>query len=172
MKIRNMRWGYDGGGVACGPVDGNTVVELCVTGNDGNNYFVLAMRMTEFQKIIVSPMPLFDVIIHMNHYDVNFDNEWEKCTSNFKEQYDYEIGDAPEEEIEKSEFARAIHVVRAAMWDFFGNDEEGDAEGAKEYISEYVGKNLEEIELPEFEEGRDDDYEDFDEEEEDEEEDE
>ncbi len=168
MKIRSMRWGYDGGGVACGPVEGNTVVEICVTGNDEHNYFVLAMRMMEYQKIMVSTMPLFDILIHSNHYDVDFGNEWEKCTSNFKEVYDYEIGGAPEEEIEKSEFFRAIQVVRAAMWEFFGSEEEDDAEGAKEYISEYVGKKLEEIELPEFEEGRDD-YGDFEEDEDDEE---
>ena len=30
MKILNMRWGYDGGGMACGPVEGSAIVEIMV----------------------------------------------------------------------------------------------------------------------------------------------
>ena len=58
MKIRNMRWGYDGGGVACGPVSGSSVVEVCVT-DERHNYFVIVSEMDGFQRVGVSPMPLF-----------------------------------------------------------------------------------------------------------------
>ena len=27
MKIRNLRWGYDGGGMACGPVDSLSLIQ-------------------------------------------------------------------------------------------------------------------------------------------------
>ena len=53
MVVRNMRWGYDGGGIACGPVEGNTIVEICVTANDHHNYFVVASRTGEFEKITI-----------------------------------------------------------------------------------------------------------------------
>lgn len=51
MKIRDMRWGYDGGGVACGPVEGNTIVEICVTEDDKHNYFVLVNLVHKFRSI-------------------------------------------------------------------------------------------------------------------------
>ena len=49
VKMINLRWGYDGGGMACGPVEGNTLVELCVTAEDHRNYFILFSRMGEGQ---------------------------------------------------------------------------------------------------------------------------
>ena len=171
MKIRTMHWGYDGGGVACGPVEGNTIIEICVTADDNHNYFVMAMRMSEFMKIIVSSMPLFDVIIHMNHYDVEFETEWEKVTSNVLESFDYEIGDAPEEEMAHSRFSKVLHLIRVAMQGYYGDDdEETDAQTAMEFIKPYVGEDLEEMELPELDEKDpyDEDEEDFDEDEEEE----
>ena len=50
MKIRNLRWGYDGGGVACGPVSGNSLVEVCITGNDKHTYFVIVSQMDGFER--------------------------------------------------------------------------------------------------------------------------
>lgn len=169
MKIRTMHWGYDGGGVACGPVEGSTVVEICVTADDNHNYFVIASRMSEFEKIIVSPMPLFDLLIHMNHYDVEFDTEWEKVTSNTLEDYDYEIGDAPEEEMAQSRFSKVLHLIRVAMQNYYGEDnEETDAETAREFIKPYLGERLENMELPELVEENPYDEDDFDEDDEDE----
>jgi len=28
MKLINLKWGYDGGGMACGPVAGSTIAKL------------------------------------------------------------------------------------------------------------------------------------------------
>ncbi len=144
-----MRWGYDGGGFACGPVEGNTIVEILVTGNDGHNYFVVDSRMSEFEKITISPIPFFDLLIHMNHYDVDFEYELEKCKTNVIEDYDYEISDAPEEKMNQSDFAKVIQLVRFAMQNYFGNDdEETDAETAKKFITPYTKEELEELEIP------------------------
>lgn len=148
MIIRNLRWGYDGGGVACGPVEGNTVVEICVTANNLHNYFVIASRYSEFMTVLISPVPLFDVLMQMKSDGVEMDYEWEKCMSNAIEEYDYEISDAPEE-MEHSEFAKAIQLVRVAMQNYYGNDNpETDEETAREFISSYVDVKLEEVELP------------------------
>ncbi len=158
MKVRNMRWGYDGGGMACGPVDGNWIVEICVTGNDKHNYFVLETRMSEFARIFVSPVPLFDIMIQSNHYDVDSMDEFEKAVTHSIEDYDYEIGDEPEE-MEESEFAKAIHLVRVAMQQFYDNeDDEADYyQTAQDFIEPYVDEELEEMELPEIkDEGEDD----------------
>ena len=55
MIIKNMRWGYDGGGIACRPVEGNTLVELKVVDPATKRvYFVLNSRMAEFNQIMIS----------------------------------------------------------------------------------------------------------------------
>lgn len=38
MKVRNLRWGESCGGMACGPIEGSSVVELCVTWKGGTYY--------------------------------------------------------------------------------------------------------------------------------------
>lgn len=155
MKIRNMRWGYDGGGFACGPVEGNTIVEICVTGNDHHNYFVLVSRMMSFERVFVSEMPLFDIFIHMNHFDVDMEEEMEKVEECSFEDYDYEIGEEPEE-LGKSVYSKVIHVARVAMQSYYNNDDENtNIQTAQEFITPYIDNELEEIELPELEEPED-----------------
>ena len=36
---------YDGGGMACGPVSGSMIVEVCVTDKEGHNFFVVVSQM-------------------------------------------------------------------------------------------------------------------------------
>ena len=150
MKVRSMRWGYDGGGVGCGPIAGSTIVEICVTANDQHNYFVVASRMGNFEKIQISPVPLFDILIQLAHYDVESGDELEKCDSNSIEDYDYELGAVPEE-MGQSRFAKVIHLIRVAMQEYYGNeDKETDYQTAIEFIAPYIDKDLEELELPEL----------------------
>ena len=47
MKILNMRWGYDGGCMACGPVEGSAIVEIMVREDNGTTAFVTASRMED-----------------------------------------------------------------------------------------------------------------------------
>lgn len=149
MKIRGMRWGYDGGGVACGPVEGSTIVEICVTNNE-KNYFVVDSRMSEFERVWVSPVPLFDLLIESNHYDVNFEYEFEKVLKSAVEDYDYEIGNEPEE-MKASDFAKVIRLARTAMEqnDCYGNDNLTNFKLAEEFIKEYVDGNFDETDIPE-----------------------
>lgn len=155
MEIRGMRWGYDGGGVACGPVEGSSIVELCML-KDGQIYFVAITRMSEFEHIFVSDIPVFDILMLMSLYGVDFDHELDKVRSHSIEEYDYEIGDLPEE-MEESEFAKALHLARLAMHKYYveGVDEEHEAVEAAEFIRPYLDEELEKIDLPAIPDGGD-----------------
>lgn len=150
MEIRGMRWGYDGGGFACGPVEGSSVVELCLL-KDKQVYFVAITRMSEFEHIFVSDMPVFDILMLMSLYGVDFDHEFDKVRSHSIEEYDYEIGDFPED-MDESEFAKALQLARLAMHKYYveGIDEENAAEEAAEFLKDYLEEELENIDLPEI----------------------
>ena len=150
MEIRGMRWGYDGGGMACGPVEGSSIVELCLL-KDENIYFVAITRMSEFEHIFVSDMPVFDILMLMSLYGVDFDHEFDKVRSHSIEEYDYEISDLPED-MEESEFCKALHLARLAMHKYYmeGIDEEHEAAEAAEFIKPYLEEELENIDLPEL----------------------
>lgn len=157
MIIRNMRWGYDGGGMACGPVGGNSIVEVCFTGNDKHNYFVVVSQMDGFERVSVCPLPMFDILMYMMRYDVEFENELEKFNKNIIEDYDYELGDEPEE-MSRSKFARVIHLARLAMQKYMDLDDPGsETAAAEEFIKPYVDEDIEEVDLPELEEEIDED---------------
>ena len=152
MKIRNIRWGYDGGEITCGDIEGNTLVEICFTGNDRHNYFVVASRLFDYMRIVISPIPLFDVLIYMNTNDVDFDYEMSKCTTNIIEDYDYDIGDVPDE-INKSEFFKAIKLVRFIMQYYYNLEDKSNNDNlVYEFIKQYIDKELDEIVLPEIKE--------------------
>ncbi len=162
MEVLGMRWGYDGGGVACGPVEGSTIVELCVT-HDEKLYFVAVSRMSEFEHIFLSDMPVFDILMHMSTFGMNFDHEFAKVQEHSFEEYDYEIRDLPEE-LNESVFAKAIHLARLAMHKYYveGVDEDNEAGEADAFIKEYLEEDLNEMDLPVIS-GDEDDEEDEDE---------
>ena len=152
LTARGMRWGYDGGGMACGPVEGNTLVELCVTAEDHRNYFILFSRMGEYARITVSGVPLFDVWMYSNCDGVDVAAEAEKCSAGSLEDYEYEMGGTPGEEMGRSRFAKGIHLVRLAMEEAYGCDDEMIPAKAAEFMEAYAGEDLDEMELPELEE--------------------
>ena len=166
MKVRNMRWGYDGGGIACGPVEGNTVVEICVT-HEEHNYFICASRMSEYMKVTVSPMPVYDLLIESKHYDVDWATEYDKVASVITEEYDFEISEY-DKAMENSVFADALKLVCMAMKEAY-KPEDPTYEEAQKFIDKYVGEELSKYELINFDEifvieDDEDDYEDDDEE--------
>ena len=151
MKIRGMRWGYDGGRVACGPVPGNTIVEICVTAPEKRNFFVTVSQMMEYEHVYISPIPTFDLLIHSTCYDVDSDAEYKKVTDNIVEEYDYEVGDEPAE-MHSSAFAKVIHLARLALQEYScGESKIAEYEKAEAFIAKYVDKNIDTMELPELE---------------------
>ena len=149
MKIRSLRWGYDGGGVACGPVSGSCMTEVCVTDGEGRNYWVIDSRYEDYEQIIVSPMPLFDVMMHMMHPDVELEHEYEKCKEVAMEIFDFMIFE-PDETIEESDYRLAIRVARLAMQKYWSMPPDGkDEETARAFIGPYLGKELTDDLVPE-----------------------
>ena len=147
MKIRGMRWGYDGGGFACGPVEGNTVVEIIVT-HERHNYFVCASRMSEYMKLSVSETPIFDLLIESNHFDVDWEDEYQKIQEAMIEEYDFEVNDIPEE-LEGSEYYEVFKLLNLAMEQAY-QPEDPTYEGAQAFIEDYVGMEISEFKLPDF----------------------
>lgn len=146
MKVRNLRWGY-GKATAEGPMDGDTIVELCVT-NDRHNYFILAVRRGHWEDVTVTTVPMFDILLHIHHHDVDPGEELAKFVSCKVESYHYEIGE-PAREMANSVFAPAIHLTRAAMQEYYAqSNDDTDALRALEYIRPYLGKKFENIKLP------------------------
>ena len=151
MMIRSMRWGYDDRGPGHGPVERDTVVEICVTGDDGCNYFVTLSRVTVEEHVRISEMPLFDILIQMKHRHVNADHEMEKIQNQTIEEYEFHVMDPPGE-MAASAFAKVIHLARLAMRSYyFKGPDENDAASAMRFIRSYVGVNLNRLVLPDLE---------------------
>ena len=148
MKVRNLRWGY-GKATAEGPMVADTLVEICVSANDRHNYFILARRRGFMEEIAVTTLPMFDILLHIHHHDVDPEEELKKYTSCQVESYHYEIGEPPAE-MAGSPFALPIHLARAAMQEYYSqnNNEESDLEKAREFIAPYAGKKIEKVKLP------------------------
>ena len=170
MIVRNMRWGYTGDGVACGPVEGSYVVELMVTAEDKHNYFVTCSRFTNDYRVDVTEASTFDLQMEMMDWEVDSNYEIDKlnklCLETYdgeKENYGPEVGiwdmDEGEEDEEEEEditsgfqlfeaqemfasrFAQAIRLVLLAMEECGSMEEPTDAD-AREFIEKYVGEDI------------------------------
>ncbi|MDO4204204.1 MAG: hypothetical protein Q4D07_06910 [Selenomonadaceae bacterium] len=142
MIVKNLRLGYDGGGMCCGPVEGAYGAEVCVMDKDGHNHWILAMEVWDVQVVYVSTFPLLDVMIEMNDPDVDGDFETKKMKSVSKEYYEYECGQ-PDEDMQKSEFANAILLARIAL----GKYVRDEITTGKEFIEPYLYEDIDESEL-------------------------
>lgn len=149
MKVRSMRWGYDGGGIACGPVEGNTVVEIVVT-HKQHNYFICASRMSEFMKITISPISVYDLLIESNHYDVDWESEYQKVNDVVTEEFDFELNEY-DESMNTSEFALVLKLICMAMKEAY-KPEDPTYEEAQAFIEEYIGDELADHKLMNFDE--------------------
>ena len=90
MVLRNVRYGYEDGGMACGPVPGTSNVELMVTNDEGKSSCILLSKYCMYETVFISDLSLFDIVMYMKHYDIDFDNELEKVESNSRYELEYE----------------------------------------------------------------------------------
>lgn len=168
MIVRNMRWGYDGGGMACGPVEGNSVVELVITHNDAV-VFITVSRMSENENVYVAPFSLFDKLIQANNCDVDFCAELDKIENICTEFYSHEIYD--DEDFKESKLYEAINLARLAMKEYYDkgmlSEDEEQAE-CKKFIDKYIDKDATKLNIPVVEYEYDEDDEDEEDEEDDE----
>ena len=161
MKILYMRWGYDGGGMACGPVEGSAIVEIMVREDNGTTAFVTASRMEDAENIYTSELPLFDVIMSLASSESNFEPELAKVNKAAEARFSHMIYHMPE----TAKFNRFYDVMRLARVALNGADLEalGSDAKAKVFIAPYLGKEIGDLEIPddtiECEDGEDEDYE-------------
>ena len=163
MIIKNMRWGYDGGGFACGPMEGSTYVETQVADENGKDMYILMSRMDEFCKVEVSEQPLFDMMMEAADLDNDiFDQVLAKVEKLRIENYDFEReSDDPDDYDEEDEvpqgeelydcpemfeyrFAPAICLTLKAMDSCYELQEPTD-EDARQFVEKYLGKDIDKL---------------------------
>lgn len=125
-ELINLRWGYDGGGMACGPVEGNTVTEATFVGSNKDVFFVSVSRMSEFANVYVSETSLFDLLLFMTRYDVDFKKILKQIEDNSKEIYELELCDL--EPINDSKYLKEVKVAMIANDHYFHMSEDASAE--------------------------------------------
>ena len=149
MIVRSLRWGSGSGGMACGPVEGSDLAELCVAWK-GSIYFIADSALAGFEHIFVSPLPLFDVLKYMDSMDVDSEEEFDKaCEASI---FDWECGMEEDlDDMEETEFRKAIDFVRFALQTYLesGLADDEAHEMAQKFIEKYVGEDIFTIEIPE-----------------------
>ena len=112
MKLINLKWGYDGGGMACGPVAGSTIAEIECQDENGDTYFVHISRCGTYPTEYV-------VIIKESGIDDAVNQEWDNIMA-YKESsnntvFEYDIGEYPGD-IFESRFIDVIRLTQMAVF--------------------------------------------------------
>lgn len=159
MIIRNMRWGYDGGGVACGPVEGNTLVEVAAMDKEGHMIFVLDSKFQEFEHVYVSETPLFDLFMYMNRYKADWEYEYSKVQEATVYDCEFTIGEDDDNNI-PNEYSKLIQLARLGMKEYYENynSVEATEDSAMDFAKDYIDEDIDTIELPEVKYENDDDF--------------
>lgn len=111
MKLINLKWGYDGGGMACGPVPGSTIAEIECEDENGDTYFVHISRCGTYPTEYV-------VISKESGIDDAVNQEWDNIMA-YKESpnntvFEYDIGEYPGDIFESS-FIDVIRLTQMAV---------------------------------------------------------
>ena len=93
MVIKNMRWGCDDGGMACGPVEPSYMVETLVSDENEHNYFILCSRLCDDYRVDIAETPLFDLLMYAPLGQA-FDYELKKLEKASIENYNFEKEEA------------------------------------------------------------------------------
>ena len=112
MKLINLKWGYDGGGMACGPVAGSTIAEIECQDENGDTYFVHISRCGTYPTEYV-------VISKESGIDDAVNQEWDNIMA-YKESpnntvFEYDIGEYPGDIFESS-FIDVIRLTQMAVF--------------------------------------------------------
>ena len=112
MKLINLKWGYDGGGMACGPEAGSTIAEIECQDENGDTYFVHISRCGTYPTEYV-------VISKESGIDDAVNQEWDNIMA-YKESsnntvFEYDIGEYPGD-IFESRFIDVIRLTQMAVF--------------------------------------------------------
>ena len=114
----SMRAEASEGGIACGPIDGDTVTEIMFQDDDGKFFFVSVSRLVEFYNAYVSPVSLYDLLLQITRPGTNQKECMATIEKYASEKYHGEIGDY--EEMEESDFIPEL-TLAMYMNDYYCN---------------------------------------------------
>ena len=142
MKIKKMRWGYDGGGIACGPVDGSVYYELTVEDENMKTVYICASTMDCYARLNVTEESYYDAGLRKD-----FDTVL-RIMENSIEDYDYDETDIEENAFADSRYFKAIQILRSAMYDQEYMVEDMNDDTAEKFIKPYLDKDLNSVKAP------------------------
>lgn len=128
IELRN---GYTGTHMACGPIEGSTVSEITFIGKEGELFFISVSRMMEFVKVYISDISFFNSLFYLDDNRVDMQKEINKLDKYASEVHDLELGDF--ESIDKSEYKEELYLALVANDHYYCS---GDYD-TKAWLAEY-----------------------------------
>lgn len=156
--LRNVRWGYTGDGMGCGPCGGFDAVEMIVEREEGKLTFVRLDCMDQFAGVTVRDHSTFDAFVFINDGDA-LENDYD---------FDmYEFADEVNQDDQDFSVVNLGLTVLHHLRDIDEYDEDGRAgeyAGARAFVKEWLNKDLDKCDIPLFRMDDEDEEEDEDEE--------
>lgn len=154
-KLRNVRWGYDGDGMGCGPSCGSTLAELAVENEAGEIKYVFLSNYEEFGRVDIRNDSLFDKFL----FDIETD-----CDSGT---VGFEKGDLEEGWNREDPMFSVINLglILLKQVDEIYFSTEGfhpamEYDGARTFVKDWLFKDLDTCDIPLFTYEPDEDWED------------
>lgn len=152
--LRNVRWGYTGDGMACGPMGGFDAVELVIEQEDKKLIFVRLDCMGEFAGASLRDHSTFDRFVFITDVE-NMDAH----------DYDFDLNEYEDEMSSDDPYFNVLNLGFAMLWHSYennGRDGDGRAaeyDRAREFAGEWLNKDLDKCDIPVFRiPGEDDDW--------------
>ena len=147
--IKSMNWGYDGGGMACGPMAGSSIVELAILNPDNSVMYASYSLLGRYGQIRFARRPLFAGLMNLPHVHGNdFDAALARIVDATAEQFDFELDDpdsmAPLDDAPYRNITRLLRLAMQACCQL----EEPAREDAEAFIAPYLSGDLNAMEIP------------------------
>ena len=147
--LRNVRWGYTGDGMGCGPIGGCDAVELAVESEKEKLTFVRLDCMDQFAGVTIRDHSTFDRFVFITDADI-MDND-----------YDFDMYCFEEEASRDDPYFSVVNLglmLLTRVRDAEGYDEDGWAgeyDGARALVKEWLNRDLDQCDIPLFKMGDD-----------------
>ena len=141
--LRNVRWGYTGDGICCGPVGGELVVELVLEKEDGKLTFMRYNRMDQNVQIDISDHSTFDSFL-LGYYD-GWELSFDIC--DFRQEFDENNPNCKVDNLALLLMEKTETLYRTTSCSAYDPVE---YDGARDFVREWLHKDIEECDIPIF----------------------
>lgn len=150
MIIKQLRQGYTGNKhTGHGPMEGSTELEIMATDERGENFYFLISVHNGFVNEYLSTQPIYDISFHLSDSDIDFDLEFNKLTSIAKLTEGYILPDeVPDISNYDDKYVNLVHLARLGMMECYYRS--SSYESGQNFIREYLGKDIDSVDLPEI----------------------